>query len=134
MALRNGRGMVNGCAIGPDTYLPSADLRGADLKGAMLMDADMYDADLAGASLQDANFTGANLRGANFTGANLTGTILEGADLVGAIFSKATVGPDNSDLIVQAIQFKADLEVQSLKHSRRTPNPRPHGPLGRYGR
>lgn len=97
MALKNGKGTVNGYEIGPQVGLQDANLRGAGLGGADLRGANLQDADLSGAYLREAQLQGANLVGADLRNADLSEANLFGADLVdarlsGACFYSAVLG------------------------------------------
>ena len=131
MALKNGKGTVNGYKIGPKAFLTGAHLYATDLSGAKLQRADLACADLQGADLSGADLSGANLSCANLLQADLTGADLTDADLLGAHFSSATVDPDHVPLIEAAKRKEIGL---LLVNGRRTPNPRHYGPRGRYGR
>ena len=132
MALKNGKGTVNGYKIGPKADLRGANLGGADLRKADLRDADLREAYLLGANLLGANLTDANLYGADLYGATLTGATLTGADLGlahldGALFFDAVVDPHHFRLIEAAKQD----EIASLCVNR-TPNPRHSLPRFEY--
>ena len=76
-----------------------SDLRGADLNfanlyHANLRGANLYGADLRGADLRDTNLRHSDLRGANLRNANLRGA--DGADLITA---RASIIPDEGDII-----------------------------------
>ena len=99
MALKYGKGTVNGYKIGPDVNLDGADLRNADLRGADLIGANLTRSDLRGADLTEANLYGANLSSANLAGANLRGAVLQAADLF-----DTTVDESHMPLIVAAMR------------------------------
>lgn len=76
-----------------------SDLRGADLNfanlyHANLRGANLYGADLRGADLRDTNLCHSDLRGANLRNADLRGA--DGADLITA---RASIIPDEGDII-----------------------------------
>lgn len=76
-----------------------SDLRGADLNfanlyHANLRGANLYGADLRGADLRDTNLRHSDLRGANLRNADLRGA--DGADLITA---RASIIPDEGDII-----------------------------------
>jgi hypothetical protein len=112
MALKNGKGTVNGYKIEPHANLVGANLSGANLR----------DADLSFANLTDANLIGANLLGTNFYRATLTGAALAGTILSGANFYAATVSPNQ----VSDIKAGCDFMLSSLRVvGGRAPNPAP---------
>jgi uncharacterized protein YjbI with pentapeptide repeats len=102
MALKNGKGTINGHKIGPSAKLADADLSDADLSGAKLSRADLTCANLQFADLSDADLSGAILTGADLLGANLLGADLTGADLLGANFCYASVDRKHVRLIKAA--------------------------------
>ena len=145
MALKNGKGTVNGYKIGPNADLADADLSGANLNYADLTDADLSDAILCGASLYGANLTGAVLYQVDLTGAGLSEAILyntnfEGANLLFANFSGVTADAKNLTLIEDAIRETAKQTIRSLRRysghgSEKVPYPRAkNSQRGRYGR
>jgi len=114
MALKNGKGTVNGYKIEPHANLVGAELSGTDLSFA----------DLSFADLTDANLIAANLMGANLYRATLTGAMLDGTFMMGSNLYRVTVSPDQ----VAAVKQACDMVLSSLRVvSGRAPNPRYHG-------
>lgn len=93
-----GRDCLRGANLS-NANLCYSDLRGADLNfanlyHANLRGANLYGADLRGADLRDTNLCHSDLRGANLRNANLRGA--DGADLITA---RASIIPDEGDII-----------------------------------
>lgn len=86
------------CLRGANLY--EFDLSNADLSNANLCYSDLRGADLNFANLYHANLRGANLRGADLRGADLRDTNLCHSDLRGANLRNANLrGADGADLI-----------------------------------
>lgn len=87
-----------------NAYLSNANLCYSDLRGADLNFANLYHANLRGANLYGADLRGADLRDTNLCHSDLRGANLRNADLRGAdgadlITARASIIPDEGDII-----------------------------------